>query len=69
MQMVWMVVGFPILIAAVRITPWFLALLLALLVALEMRYFRIRCPHCGRFPYFLIPASFARCRHCGESVR
>ncbi len=65
-----MIVGLPIGVAALTVNPWFWPLLAILFVVLQVRFFAIRCPHCGRFPYSLIPfTSFAKCYACGASVR
>ena len=66
----WVGLGLPIGAAAIAVTPWFWALLAILFAVVQVRYFAIRCPRCGRFPYSLIPlTSFARCYACGASVR
>jgi hypothetical protein len=69
LQLIWIAFGVPTVAAFAAGVTWPVVLLLLLFVGLTIKYFGIDGPHCGRFPYFLITLSYAKCYRCGAKFR
>ena len=69
LNFIWGIGGVVLLVGLAAGVTWCAALLVLLWAGIGIKYFGIQCPHCGRFPYFPITLSYAKCYRCGAKFR